>query len=56
LTDEQWTAIFGTHVLRKLAVYNEMKIDSGYADLLVNMECPCGCNTPINVGDNSIGN
>ncbi|XP_052258557.1 uncharacterized protein LOC127863211 [Dreissena polymorpha] len=51
--ESSWAAILGVHVLRQLAVSNEMMIDSGYADK--TSECPCGCRTPLCVGDNSIG-
>ena len=54
LKEEHWATIVGIHVLRKLAVHNDMKGDSGNPDLF--MGCPCGCRTPVNVGDNSIGN
>ncbi|KAH3692888.1 hypothetical protein DPMN_193224, partial [Dreissena polymorpha] len=50
--ESSWAAILGVHVLRQLAVSNEMMIDSGYADK--TSECPCGCRTPLCVGDNSI--
>ena len=56
LKEEQWAAIVGTHVLRKLAVSSEMKIDLDYSNLYQDLECPCGCKTAITVGDNSMGN
>ena len=54
LKEGRWASILGIHVLRRLAVYEEMKIDSGYSEL--SKECPCGCKTPINICDNSMGN
>jgi hypothetical protein len=54
IKEGRWASILGTHVLKMLAVYDQMKIDSGYCEL--STECPCGCKTPINIGDNSMGN
>ena len=55
LTEEKWAAILGTHVLRKLAVTNQMNIDSDQSNLQDFMQCPCGCETPVKIGDNSMG-
>ncbi|KAL4229920.1 hypothetical protein ACF0H5_010311 [Mactra antiquata] len=51
--ESAWAAFLGTHVLSKLAVSNQMTIDCGYTDKTTT--CPCGCMTPIHVGDNSMG-
>ncbi|XP_045173177.2 uncharacterized protein LOC123534812 [Mercenaria mercenaria] len=48
-----WATVLAVHVLRKLAVFNEMTIDSDYG--YKQKECPCSCGTHINFGDNSIG-
>jgi hypothetical protein len=56
IKDSQLANILGTHLLKKLAVSDEMKIDSGYSDNSEDMQCPCGCKTYIKVGDNSMGN
>lgn len=53
MSESTWAAVLGTHVLRKLAVSDEMMVDIGYAGK--KAECPCGCQTPIVFGDTSIG-
>lgn len=53
MSESTWAAVLGTHVLRKLAVSDEMMVDTGYAGK--KAECPCGCQTPVVFGDTSIG-
>ncbi|XP_045169440.2 uncharacterized protein LOC123532141 [Mercenaria mercenaria] len=51
--ESTWAAILGTHLLSKLAVSEQMTVDSEYPEKTT--VCPCGCKAPIKVGDNSMG-
>lgn len=61
LEEGQWATIFATHVIRKLAVYSEMTVDSSSSGVTLDSsssdlaECPCECKTVIKIGDNSMG-
>lgn len=53
MKESTWAALTGIHVLNKLAVSQEMCLDSEYSEKVA--VCPCNCRAQIKYGDNSIG-
>ena len=53
LTESEWAAVFGTHIIKKLSIAKVMRIsDSEYEKKSI---CPCGCREKLVYGDTSMG-